>query len=96
MTAFLEFFGLTVLLVVGGVRGSLRLSTGRCVSSLRRSYAAPMHDTTRERDSTPLPQGMGHLVSMQTVDWRNRYQYAGERRDAVSERTGAFLAREAR
>jgi hypothetical protein len=48
MTAFLVFFGLTALLVVGGVRGSPRLSTGRRVSGLRRSYAAPMHDTTED------------------------------------------------
>ncbi len=48
MTAFLVFFGLTALLVVGGVRGSLRLSTGRRVSGLRRSYAAPKHDTTED------------------------------------------------
>ena len=51
MTAFLVFFGLAALLIVGGVRGSLRLrphrlSTGQHGSGLRRSYAAPMHDTT--------------------------------------------------
>jgi hypothetical protein len=51
MSAFLVFFGLTALLIVGGVRGCLqlrphRLSTGRRVSGLRRSYATPMHDTT--------------------------------------------------
>jgi hypothetical protein len=56
MTAFLVFFGLAALLVVGGVRGSLhlrphRLSTGRRVSGLRRSYATPMHDTTGEETS---------------------------------------------
>jgi hypothetical protein len=51
MSAFLVFFGLTALLIVGGVRGSLRLlthrlSTRRRVSGLRRSYASPMNDTT--------------------------------------------------
>ena len=56
MTAFLVFFGLAALLVVGGVRGSLhlrphRLSTGRRVSGLRRSYAAPMHYTTGDETS---------------------------------------------
>ena len=48
MTAFLVFFGLAALLVVGGVRGSLnlrphRLSTGQLLSGLRRSSATPMH-----------------------------------------------------
>ncbi len=56
MTAFLLFFGLAALLVVGGVRGSLhlrphRLSIGRRVSGLRRSYAAPMHYTTGDETS---------------------------------------------
>ncbi len=56
MTAFLVFFGLTALLIVGGVRGSVRLrthrlSTGRRVSGLRRSYAAPMNDTTEDEIS---------------------------------------------
>ena len=56
MTAFLVFFGLTALLIVGGVRGSLRLrphrlSTGRRVSGLRRSYATLMNDTTGEETS---------------------------------------------
>ena len=56
MTAFLVFFGLTALLVVGGVRGSLhlrthRLSTGRRLSGLRRSYAAPMNYTTEDEIS---------------------------------------------
>ena len=56
MTAFLVFFGLTALLVVGGVRGSLhlrpqRLSTGQRVSGLRRSYATPMNYTTGEGTS---------------------------------------------
>ena len=56
MTAFLVFFGLAALLVVGGVRGSLglrphRLSTGRRLSGLRRSYAAPMNDTTEDEIS---------------------------------------------
>ncbi len=51
MTAFLVFFGLAALLGIGCVRGSLqlrphRLSTGRRVSGLRRSYATPMNDTT--------------------------------------------------
>jgi hypothetical protein len=56
MSAFLLFFGLTALLIVGGVRGSLRLhphrmSAGRRVSGLRRSYAAPMDDTTEDEIS---------------------------------------------
>ncbi len=56
MTAFLVFFGLAALLVVGGVRGSLhlrpqRLPTGRRGSGLRRSYAAPMNYTTGEETS---------------------------------------------
>ena len=56
MTAFLLFFGLAALLVVGGVRGSLRLhphrmSAGRRVSGLRRSYAAPMDYTTEDEIS---------------------------------------------
>jgi hypothetical protein len=56
MSAFLLFFGLAALLVVGGVRGSLRLrphrlSTGRRVSGLRPSYAAPRHDTTGDETS---------------------------------------------
>ncbi len=56
MTAFLVFFGLAALLVVGGVRGSLRLrphrlSTERRVSGLRRSYATPINDTTGEETS---------------------------------------------
>jgi len=51
MTAFLVFFGLAALLGIGCVRGSLqlrphRLSTGRRLSGLRRSYATPMNDTT--------------------------------------------------
>jgi hypothetical protein len=56
MTAFLVFFGLVALLIVGGVRGSVRLrphrlSTGRRVSGLRQSYAAPMNYTTGEETS---------------------------------------------
>ena len=56
MTAFLVFFGLAALLIVGGVRGSLRLrphrlSTGRRGSGLQRSYAAPMYGTTGEETS---------------------------------------------
>ena len=51
MTAFLVFFGLSAFLIAGGVRGSLHLrphhiATGQRVSSLRRSSAAPRHDTT--------------------------------------------------
>lgn len=53
MILLLVVFGLAALLVVGGVRGSLHLrphhlSTGQRVSGLRRSSAAPRHDTTRE------------------------------------------------
>ena len=56
MSAFLVFFGLTALLIVGGVRASLRLrthrlSTGRRVSGIRRSYATPMNYTTGEETS---------------------------------------------
>ncbi len=56
MSAFLVFFGLAALLVVGGVRGSLhlrphRLSTGQLLSSLRRSYAAPMNHTQQDKTS---------------------------------------------
>ena len=56
MTAFLVLFGLAALLVVGGVRGSLRLrphrlSTGRRLSGLRRSYATPMNYTTEDEVS---------------------------------------------
>jgi hypothetical protein len=51
MIAFLITFGLAVLLVVGGVRASLRLRvpgmpTGRRLSGLRRSFSAPMVYTT--------------------------------------------------
>ena len=51
MITFLLFFGLATLLVVGGVRVSLHLhthhiATGRRLSGLRPSYAAPMHYTT--------------------------------------------------
>ena len=51
MTAFLVFFGLAALLVVGGVRGCLylrthRIATGQRLSGLRPAYAAPMHYTT--------------------------------------------------
>ena len=47
MIAFLFTFGFAALLVVGGIMVSLHLrthraSTGRRLSSLRRSYAAPM------------------------------------------------------
>jgi hypothetical protein len=47
MIAFLFTFGLTAFLVVGGIRGSLhlrthRVSTGRRLSGLQRSYAVPM------------------------------------------------------
>lgn len=56
MIAFLFAFGLAALLIVGGVRGSLRLRThrmspGRRLSGLRRSYAAPLDDTTAARSS---------------------------------------------
>ena len=51
MIAFLVTFGLAALIVVGGVRASLRLRvptmpTGRRLSGLRRSYSAPMVYTT--------------------------------------------------
>ena len=51
MIAYLVFLGLAALIVVGGVRASLRLRvpgmpTGRRMSGLRRSYAAPMDYTT--------------------------------------------------
>ena len=51
MIAFLVTFGLAALIVVGGVRASLRLRvpgmpTGRRLSGLRRSYAAPKDYTT--------------------------------------------------
>jgi hypothetical protein len=54
MTAFLVFLGLAALLIVGGVRGSVRLrpyhiATGQRVSGLRQSYAAPMNDTTEDK-----------------------------------------------
>ena len=58
MIAFLFTFGLAALLVVGGMRGSLhlrphrRVSTGRRLSGLRRSYAAPMNYTTGEDASS--------------------------------------------
>ena len=57
MTAFLVFFGLTAFLVVGGVRGSLHLrphhiATGQHVSSLRRSSAAPRHDTQHDNKTS--------------------------------------------
>ena len=56
MITFLVIFGLAALLVVGGVRGSLRLCphrllTGRRVSGLRRSHAAPMGYTTGDEMS---------------------------------------------
>lgn len=52
MIAFLLAFGLTTLLIVGGMRASLRLrppgmATKRRISSLRRSYAY----TTTENSS---------------------------------------------
>ena len=51
MIAFLVTFGLAALLVVVGVRASLRLRipdipTGQRLSGLRRSYSAPMVYTT--------------------------------------------------
>jgi hypothetical protein len=51
MIAFLVTFGLAALLVVVGVRASLRLRipdipTGQRLSGLRRSYSAPMGYTT--------------------------------------------------
>jgi len=51
MIAYLVFFGLAALIVVGGVRASLRLRvpgmpTGQRLSGLRRSYSAPMVYTT--------------------------------------------------
>jgi hypothetical protein len=51
MIAFLVTFGLAALIVVGGVRASLRLRvpgmpTERRLSGLRRSYSAPMVYTT--------------------------------------------------
>jgi hypothetical protein len=47
MIAFLFIFGLVAFLIVGGMRGSLhlrthRVSTGRRLSGLRRSYTVPM------------------------------------------------------
>ena len=47
MIAFLFIFGLAAFLIVGGMRGSLhlrthRVSTGRRLSGLRRSYAVPI------------------------------------------------------
>jgi hypothetical protein len=51
MIAFFVTFGLAALIVVAGVRASLRLRvpgmpTGRRLSGLRRSYSAPMVYTT--------------------------------------------------
>src|SRR5437016_4120845 len=55
MIAFLVTFGLAALIVVGGVRASLRLRvptmpTGRRLSGLRRSYSAPL----RRSYATPM------------------------------------------
>jgi len=54
MITFLFIFGLAAFLIVGGTRGSLhlrthRVSTGRRLSDLRRSYAVPMgYQTTAD------------------------------------------------
>ena len=54
MIAFLFFFGLAAFLIVGGLRGSLhlrthRVSKGRRLSGLQRSYAVPMgYQTTAD------------------------------------------------
>ena len=47
MITFLFIFGLVAFLIVGGMRGSLhlrthRVSTGRRLSGLRRSYTVPV------------------------------------------------------
>ena len=72
MTALLLFFGLTALLIVGGVRGSLRLrthrlSTGRRLSGLRRSYAAPMNDTTEDEISRHYRKAWVTLILLLVV-----------------------------
>ncbi len=72
MTALLVFFGLTALLIVGGVRGSLRLrthrlSTGRRLSGLRRSYAAPMNDTTEDEISRHYRKAWVTLILLLVV-----------------------------